>query len=101
MIFARSTWAKSRTRRSRRLATRGGPRLRRAISVPPSPAMGAPPRVGGPRPSCAPPPPGEGDAEQLGRARHDFRQLFWPIEVEPVDDAEAGPQGGADQPRPR
>ena len=34
------TWAKSRTRRSIRLAMRGVPRLRRAISMAPSASMG-------------------------------------------------------------
>src|ERR1700704_4526827 len=65
--FARATWAKSRTRRSRRLATRGVPRLR------------------------------GGDAQQPGRALHDLRQLLRPVEVEAVDDAEASPQRGADE----
>ena len=37
-----STWAKSRTRRSRRLAARGVPRLRRAISRAPSGSMPMP-----------------------------------------------------------
>ena len=73
-----STCAKSRTRRSRRLAMRGVPRLRRAISAPPSASSGMPSR-------------------RAERARICARSIG-AVEVEPVDDAEAGAQRRRDQP---
>ncbi len=42
MLPSDFTWAKSRTRRSSRFATRGVPRLRRAISIVPSSSVGTP-----------------------------------------------------------
>ena len=80
------TWAKSRTRRSSRLAMRGVPREREAISAD---ALG-----------------GELDAEQAGGAVHDQVELGGLVELEVGGEAEpvaqrpgqqAGAGGGADE----
>jgi hypothetical protein len=61
--------AKSRTRRSSRLATRGVPRERRAISKPPSASSGT--------------------SSRPAERRNDLRQFLGAVELEPGDDAEA------------
>ena len=75
------TSAKSRTRRSRRLAMRGVPRercamLRRAVRV-------------------------DGHAEDAGRARHDALELGRGVELQPLHDAEAVAQRRGQQARAR
>ena len=67
------TWAKSRTRRSIRLAIRGVPRERQAISIAPSDSIGTSSRP------CRP-----GD---------DLRQLLRCVELQAQGYAEAVPQG--------
>jgi hypothetical protein len=79
-LVERSTVAKSRTRRSRRPATRGVPRARRAISCAPSWLTGTP--------------------MQAGAAQDDVLELRHGVELEARDDAEAvaqrlGEQAGA------
>ena len=76
---APSTWAKSRTRRSSRLAIRGVPRLRRAISSRPAASTAISEDA---RPS----------------ARTIRASCVGGVEVEPVDDAEARAQRRRDQP---
>ena len=74
------TWAKSRTRRSIRLAMRGVPRLRRAISMAPSSSMGT--------------------SRMPAAARDDAGELLRGVELQPQGDAEAVPQGGGELPGP-
>ena len=76
-----STAAKSRTRRSSRVAMRGVPRERRAISV----------RAVG----------GEGDAEDAGAAAHDVFEFVHRVEIEPDRNAEAVAERRRQQAEPR
>ena len=81
MIFPSArTWAKSRTRRSSRLAIRGVPRDRRAISAAPSSAEVGP--------------------EQPGRSAHDVLQVGGVVEVELGGEAEPVAQRSGQQPGP-
>ena len=74
-----STVAKSRTRRSSRVATRGVPRARRAISCAPSGSKLQP--------------------QQAGAAQHDVLELGHLVELEPGDDAEPVAQRRGQQAR--